>query len=254
MHVVVIHRWPEVTAELVQTLADALEVAAYDARQRLTGGGPAVAASFADPQEARKLAEKLQRGGFAWFVIDAAAVRSGNDRFVARRFELGGAALRVESGDGRRADIAYGEIDLLLPATSVAGHTESRTVTERKFSIGRTLLAGGVPLTKKVKHQEEVSTEDRDELLHLYAGSRPPFVFHRNGMVYDGLGAAMKLSRELNFAYLAGELRRLSPAAVYDERLRHRAGQARLLGPTLNPETNLDLAVEILARSLRRAG
>ena len=37
MHLVVIHRWPEVTAELAQALAAALEVTAYDARQRLVG-------------------------------------------------------------------------------------------------------------------------------------------------------------------------------------------------------------------------
>ena len=32
----------------------------------------------------------------------------------------------------------------------------------------------------------------------------------------------------------------------------NRVGQVRLLGPALNPETSLDLAAEILARSLRR--
>jgi hypothetical protein len=254
MHVVAIHGWQEETAELAQALATALEVTAFDARQRLIGGGPAVVASFADPHQARTLAEKLQHCGFAGFVVDAAAVRSGGAHFAVRRFELGGGTLRVEAGDGRRAEIAYGEIDLLLSGTCIAGHTETRTVTDRKFSMGRTLLAGGVPLTKKVKHQEEVTTEEREEALYLCAGSRPPIVFHQNSMVYDGLGGAMKLSRELNFAYLTSELRRLSPAAVYDERLRKRAGQVRLLGPALNPETNLDLAVEILARSLRRAG
>jgi len=55
----------------------------------------------------------------------------------------------------------------------------------------------------------------------------------------------------LNFAYLASELRRHSPQAVYDDRLLNRVGQVRLLGPVQNPETNLDLAAEILAQSLR---
>lgn len=254
MHVVVIHRWPEVTAELAQALAAALEVTAFDARQRLIGGGPAVVGSFADSHQARALAEKLQKSGFAGFVLDALAVRSSAGRFVVRRFELGEGALRIEAADGRRGEIAYGEIDLLLPCTCIAGHTESRTVTERKFSMGRTLLAGGVPLTKKVNRREEVTTEEREEALYLFAGRRPPVVLPQNGLAYDGLGAAMELSRELNFAYLKSELRRLSPDAVHDDRLLKRPGQVRLLGPALNPETNLDLAVSILARSLRRAG
>jgi hypothetical protein len=67
-------------------------------------------------------------------------------------------------------------------------------------------------------------------------------------MVYDGLGAKMNPSREMNFNALVAELRLRCPAAFYDDRLLNRAGQPRLLGPLLRPEANLDLAVEILAR------
>jgi hypothetical protein len=107
-------------------------------------------------------------------------------------------------------------------------------------------------MTKKIEHKEEVSTEERGKVLYLYAGQRQPVFFSQNGMTYDGFGPAMKMSRELNFAFLTSELRRLSPKAIYDDRLVNRAGQVRVLGPALNPETNLDLASEILARTLRR--
>jgi hypothetical protein len=112
-------------------------------------------------------------------------------------------------------------------------------------------MAGGIPMSRKVERQEEVTIEERSKVLYLYAGNRLPVVFSQNHMIYDGLGAAMKLTRELNFTYLISELRRLSPGAVYDDCLRNRAGLVRLLGPALDPETNLDLAVEILSRSLR---
>lgn len=46
-------------------------------------------------------------------------------------------------------------------------------------------------------------------------------------------------------------VRRLAAQARYDDRLLQRAGQARMLGPALNPESHLDLACEILARTLR---
>lgn len=252
MHVVVIHRWQEETAELVQALAVALGITAYEMRQRMIGGGPAVVAGFADPQQARTLSAKLNQSGIATLIIDADAVRSKAGRFVVRRFELKEWLLRIEAGDGQCAEIAYGDIDLLLPGTRILGQSETITVTERKFSLGRTILSGGIPLTKKVERQEEVNKEERENILYLYAGERPPVVLSQSGMVYDGLGAAMKLSRELNFAYLASELRRLCPAAGYDDRLLKRLGQVRLLGPAQNPETNLDLAFEILARSLRR--
>jgi hypothetical protein len=251
MHIVVIHGWKEETTELVQAISSALGIMDFEARQRMIGNGPAVVANFADPQQALTLAEKLNQNKIATLVVDVTAVRNRAGHFIVRRFELNEGSMRIETGDRHSAEIPYGEIDLLLPSTSIVEHSETKTVTERRLSVGKTILSGGIPMSKKVKRQEEVTTEERMKVLYLYAGNRLPIVFSQNGMIYDGLGAAMKLSRELNFTYLISELRRLSPGAVYDDRLRNRVGLARLLGPTQNPETNLDLAVEILARSLR---
>ncbi len=251
MYVVAIHGWQEESAELVQGVSSALGITAYEVRQRMAGGGPAVVASHGDPDQVRALAARLNEAGVATLVVDVAAVRNRADIFFVQRFELGEGALRIETGNGQRAEIPYGEIDLLLPAIGITGTTEIKTITERKFSLGRTLMAGGLPMTKKVTRQEEVTSEERQKFLFLYAGDRPPVVFSQDGMSYDGLGPDMKFSRELNFAYLTGELRRLTPGAVFDERLLRLAAQAKLLGPSLNPETNLALAVEILARSLR---
>jgi hypothetical protein len=252
MHVVVIHGWKEETTGLVQAISDALGITVFEARQRLIGGGPAVAASFADPEQAFALSKKLNQSGIATLVVDAAEARSRAGYFIVRRFELNESSLRIETSDRQRAEIANGEIDLLLAATSIVRSAEKKTVTERKLSVGKTILAGGIPLSKKVKHEEEMTTEERSKVLYLYAGNRVPIVFNQDGMIYDGLGAAMQLSREQNFTYLISELRRLSPRAVYDDRLLKRVGLVRLLGPALDPETNLDLAIDILARSLRQ--
>ena len=252
MHVVAICSWKEETAELVQALASILGITAFEARPRLIGKGPAVVASFADAETAQALAKKLGQVGFSTLIVDTVAVRSSAGRFLVRRFQFNKWSLLIETSSGQQEEILYEEVALLLPSTSIAGTSELKTVTERKFSLGKTLLAGGIPMMSKVEHQEEVTNEERGKVLYLYAGKRPPVVFSLNGMNYDGFGAEMKLSRELNFAHLISELRRFCPEAGYDDRLLNRPGQARLLGPTLNPETNLDLAAEILARSLRR--
>jgi len=252
VHVVVIHGWKVETPELAQAISNVLGITAFEARQLLLGGGPTVAAGFADPQQALVLAQKLNQSGIATMVVDATAARSRAGYFIVRRFELDESSLRVETGDGQRAEIPYGEIDVLLPATGIVEYTETKTVTERKFSLGKTILSGGIPLSKKVKHHEKVATEERKKVLYLYAGRRQqPVILSQDGMIYDGLGAAMQLSRELNYTYVISELRRRTPGAAYDDRLLKRVGQVRLLGPALDPETNLDLAAEILARSLR---
>ncbi len=248
MYVVVIHSWRELTMELAQALAAALEATVFDAQQRLIGNGPTVVACFAEPQPAQKLLIKLQQAGFEGFVVDFGETLSRSEFFVVRRFELEEKAFRIKDADGNKAEIAYSGIDLLLPATRIAGHTETHTVTNRKFSMGKTLLAGGVPMTRKVKHQEVVSIEERERVLYLCSRNRPRVICTQSGMVYDGFGAEMQPSQEMNFNFLVAELRRRCPIAVYDDRLIKRAGQAKLLGPTLNPDTNLGLAVEILAR------
>jgi hypothetical protein len=250
MQVVVIHDWKQETAELVQALCAALGITPYEARQRLAGSGPAVVAHFADQGQAQALAKQLNQAGIATLIVDA-EVRGPGDSFIVRRFELGEAALRIEQADHQQAEIPYEEVDLLLPATSIVAHAEKKIVTSRKFSLGKTIMAGGIPMSKRVERQEEATTEQRGKVLYLYAGNRQPAVFSQNGLIYDGLGKAMQLTRELNFSYLTSELRRRCPRAVYDERLRNRAGLVRLLGPALDPETHLELAVEILARSLR---
>jgi hypothetical protein len=251
MHVVAIHGWSEASAELVQALAATLGITPFEVRPRLMGGGPAVVARFADPNEAGALAAKLRRCGVATLVVDADGVRR-RGRLVVRRFELGTAALHAEGVDGKCADVPYAEIDLLVLAMGITAQAETVTVTERKLNVGATLLTGGIPMMKKVERQETVQTEERQKSLFLYAGDRPALLLRQNGMTYDGLGPAMRPSRELNFAHLTAELRRLSPAAVRDERLLQRAGQVRVLGPALDPDAHLDLAAEILARSLRK--
>ena len=87
------------------------------------------------------------------------------------------------------------------------------TTGERKFSLGRAILTGGAIATKKIK-REEAAEEEREEVLHLFAGRRLPVVFAENSLHFDGMGKAMKPSREMNFLYLTTELLRLCPKAV----------------------------------------
>jgi hypothetical protein len=252
VHVVVIHGWKGETTELAQAISGSLGITAFEARQRISGGGPIVVASFADARQALVLVKKLNHSGIATLVVDTTEACSRAAYVIVRRFELNESSLRVETRNRQRAEIPYREIAVLLLATSIIEYSETKTVAERKFSLGKTILGGGIPMSKKVEHQREVATEERRRVLYLYASSRQqPIVFSQDAMTYDGLGAAMQISRELNFTHLVSELRWLSPLAVYDDRLLKRVGQVQLLGPALEPTTNLDLAAEILARSLQ---
>lgn len=253
MQLVVVHSWQQEDAVVAKIIADSLGTVVFEARQKISSGGPAVVATFATAQQAKELAGRLCQGDVPALVIDTEALRRERRLFHVRRFVLQPKALRLESFSGESCNIDYETIDLLLVAICNSGPTQlTGTETKRKFSLGKTLLAGGVPMTREVKTGNAFSVEERDETLWLYARQGAIAVLDRTAMVYDGLGDAMQFTRDLNFSFLKNELRRLAPLACYDERLLKRASLVRLLGPSLNPETDHDLAFEILARSLRR--
>lgn len=252
MHLVVVHNWQLEESAAAKIIAEILGTVAFEARQKISGGGPAVIASFADPRHAEALVVALTQNSVPAFVIDPEIVRGGAQPFHVRRFTLGAQALKLETCDGACCDVAYKTIDLLLPGICKVGELQTvGTETTRKFSLGKTLLAGGVPMTKKVSTEKAVTVAEHDEALWLYTQQNGAVVFDRTVLNYDGLGEAMQLTRELNFSYLKSELRRLAPQALYDDRLLKRAALIRVIGAALNPDTDFDLAFEILARSLR---
>ena len=255
MYLVVLHDWKMEEGAVAMFVAEKLGTVAFEARQKLAGGSPVVIATFADQDHARALVDSLSQEGLPAFLIDTEGVRKNQSACYVHRFVLGEEALKVESRDGESCEIEYGTIDLLLVAICKAGEIQTTgTETSRKFSLGKTLLAGGLPMKKQVKTEKTVTVEERDEVLWLYTHDRALFIFDRPVMNYAGLGEAMQLTRDLNFAHLKNELKRLTPGALFDDRLLKRAAMIRLLGPALNPEVEHDLAFEILSRSLRLKG
>ena len=255
MYLVVLHDWKMEAGAVAMFVAEKLGTVAFEVRQKLAGGSPVVIATFADQGHARVLVDSLSQEGLPAFLIDTVEVRKSQSAYYVHRFVLGDEALKVESRNGESCEVEYGTIDLLLVAICKAGEIQTTgTETSRKFSLGKTLLAGGLPMTKQVKTGKVVTVEERDEVLWLYTYDRALFIFDRPVMNYDGLGEAMQFTRELNFAHLKNELKRLAPGARFDDRLLKRAAMIRLLGPALNPEVDHDLAFEILSRSMRLKG
>ena len=250
MFVVAIYGWREETPEMVQSLAGALGITVFEARQRVIGGSPSVVASFADQQQARGVAEKVDRVGIKALIVDTAAVHLRHCFFIVRRFKFEDHVLKIEAHNSQQETLPYAEMELILTGTSVVGFSETKTIVEKKFSMGKTLLAGGIPMTKKVERREEVFSEESEQILYLYAHDRPTAVFSLNGINYDGFGAEIKLSRKLNFAHLNSQLHLHAPGVAFDDRLLNTSGQVRLLGSAQGREASLDLAAEILAQCL----
>ncbi|HET6582195.1 MAG TPA: hypothetical protein VFG69_02085, partial [Nannocystaceae bacterium] len=148
LHAVVIDRVTTDPGEAARAIAAVLGKTAYEVRPsvQLPGGGPAVVAVLADPEAAAAIAAGIRAIGLECAVVP---VRDPwPDMIVARRFELGAAALGVESREGTSVALPHADIDVLLRGTRQTQTKSTERVTERKIAIGRAILSGGLVNTR----------------------------------------------------------------------------------------------------------
>ena len=252
MYIVALHYAPGKGDVMAGPLADASDKTLYEARARLSDpeGGPAVVGNFAEIEPAYAFAGRLRANGLIPILLTPEEVESDARRFLVRSFEIGENAITAVSRQEQTVERSYREIDLVLRGVRLEERTEIKRTEQRKFSPSRALLTGGLVLTKTTRKAEPVTTEEREDFLHLYSGGDPPLVFRSGGLNFRSLGAELRPSTAANYSYLVETLRRALPHARYDERLVTRQGRARLLGPSLSE--NLDVATTLLARTLRQ--
>ena len=253
MHVVAIHSLKNDKEILASTLAAVLGVTIYEALTRLhaSGNGPLTVAVLAERERGVQLVERLQSAGFKASVLTAGEIESEGHARIVRRFSLGERELGVTTERGDSLSIPFQNIDLIIRGTAIVREVTTETVKNRSVSPGRAVLSGGMMITKTTRSVREVTAEERQGFVNLYAGDRSILVFREKTLVYDSLGPALRPSRVANFNYLIAELSRRCPDALYDERLLSRSGAAALLGPSLNPEEHLVVATALLAKVLR---
>ena len=256
MNVIAIHSLKNDKESLSSALAAVLGLTNYSALSRLRapGHGPLIVAVFADKERAVQLVERLQAAGFKASALTEGEIEIEDHECIVRRFSLGERELGIVTEKGESLGILFQNIDLILRGTAIDSNVTTETTKNRSVSPGRAVLSGGMMLTKTTRSVREVITEERQGFVNLYAGDSSPLVFRENRLVYDSLGPALRPSRAANFSYLVAELRRRCHAALYDERLLSRAGQAALLGPSLNPEEHIVVATALLAKVLRDKG
>ena len=253
MYIIAIDYGPGAGDALVDRLAEALDRTLYETRARLNSpeGGPAVVGNFAEIEPAWALAGRLRANEIPPILLMPEDVESDAHRFFVRSFALGEAGLTAFSRQSQIAELAFGEVELILRGARIRERTEWKHNEERKFSPVRAVVTGGMVITKTTRTAEPVTTAEREDFVHLYAVGSPALVFRADALNYRSLGPALQPSAMANFETLVDSLRRSLPRARYDERLMNRQARARALGPSLT-ENHLDVAVSLLARVLRR--
>jgi hypothetical protein len=256
VHIVAIDYAPEDAERLAEPLAYALDRTLFEARSRLSDplGGPTVVGSFSEETGATICSRHLRDGGIAVTILTSREVETEGARFAVRGFRLDARELVVTARHGRELAVPYGDIELLVRGTLFTPRAEMQVVEQRRFSPTRTLLSGGLIMTKKTRTVRPIAMEEREGFLQVYARGAeepPPLVFREAGLNYQALGPDLQPSTGANFAHFIELLRQRAPQARYDERLIDKPGRARVLGPSLSTDRHLDVALTLLARVLR---
>ena len=235
-------------------LAADIGASAYDARLLLAPGAPVVVRTTADRAAALYLLAKLRARGLAAVACDAAAVVASADMVAMRRPRLAETVLTLEDRPGEA--LPYDDILVMIPAVH-RGRAETTTQTrEKKLSVSRALVTGGVSLTKTVKTDTHAATEARESVLYVFRRSgATPWILREQGTNWSAAGIPLAPSASENFRLAVARLRSLAQGAAFDERLATRKAAERMAmsGNTASTtvrsssEAGVDLLAHLLA-------
>jgi hypothetical protein len=200
-------------------LAADLGTTPYDTGLLLRSPPPVLLLRTDDRARALTLLTRLRERGHEAVACDAAAVVAADDMFHGRapRFEVD--ALEVTAGSGEAERVAWVDVVALVRAMHRTRTEHVEKSSERKFSLGRAAMSGGVLLTKSVTQTTKHASEEREQVLYVFRRGGSPLFFTQSRTRYEGLGADLRPSQIENFSTLIRLLRERAPNAVYDERL-----------------------------------
>lgn len=227
--------------------ARAVGLPEVDLRMRAQGVLPKVIHTDVDVERAGRLALALRENGADAFLLDALTVGQST-RMYARSLVWLADGFAAVDGLGVQHPCPYVAIRLVQKGRVV--HTESSEVTrtEKKFSVGRAVLSGGLMLTKGVQKKELQTRENRVAMLLVQrkdGGGEIAIVEGHHDFRF--LGAQMSPTSMVNLERTLGELRKRAPSLRYDDRAFR---QAFLLGVPSAGVDQTELAFALVAAAV----
>jgi hypothetical protein len=269
MYVVALAEWKAAADVVATELALDLGINVYEARLMLASGTPALLRSTSDKAQALDLATRLRERGHDVAFCDTSEVVLSRAMTSMRRFRLGPTCIEIDAGPslahaGAPPDrLPYDDIGPLIAAVHrkrVANEGES---SDRKLSVGRAIMSGGIVMTKTVKRETRSTTEDREQVLYVFRRSdAQPWILREHGTNWIGHGRPLAPTAAQNFRIASQALRERAPRAPYDDRLVGRKSAPERMAvvggmagatTTTTSETGVDLLAHLLALSITHA-
>jgi hypothetical protein len=242
-------------------LASDLGVTAYEARLLLAPGIPAVVQKTSDKPQALDLLGRLRARRHGAIACDTSAVASSRQMASMRRFRLGPEGVSLDDDPG--AQLPYHDVLALVAAVHRRHIVQYGESKDRKLSVGRAVLTGGLVTSQIIKRDTHAATDERDPVLYMFRRSAgTPWILREHGTHWGGLGRPVAPSAGDNFRAAVGVLRERVPDAVYDDRLVARklapqrvtlAGDRETTTVTTSSEDGVDLLAHLVALWIARS-
>lgn len=256
MYVVAVTRWARPLEQEVGALSPLLGMAPYDLKLRLGGPLPVLFAREPDAARARQLLATLRGRGHGAVACDVARVADSAEMTCPRTYAFEPAAFAGESPEWGRREMPYAEVAGLIHASAATFEQTSSVTKQRKFSLGRAALTGGIAMRKTTTTEKRSQAEEREQVLYVIRNdARDPWLLRESRLRHLGLGDRIRPTSAENFATLVELLRERAPQALYDDALRRRPRKAdgvSVSGTTAHKVTEVsnasetDLAVHLI--------
>jgi hypothetical protein len=217
MHLVATVQPVPALEQAVASLIETAGMTAAEARMRLAPEPPALLARL-PPDRAAAMVAALGRVGAKALALDE-DVPSDAERFQVRSFVFDEAGARFTARSGETLQLGWEAVRLVLRGVRAERMTTAHTESTRQFSLGRTVLTGGLVMTKKTTSTVHGHGESSEQfvLVHGEAGER--VLLAEGTLEFSGLGPLLQPSRTANVGVIAGELKRHATRAFHDDRL-----------------------------------
>jgi hypothetical protein len=180
MHVVAIARLATSVEQEAQALAARNRTLAYEERQKLSAGLPAIVMSTPDEARAAALLADLRTRGHGALQCESSAVVAATAMTALRRFRFEDDALVAEAGSGDLR-LPWADVAALLRATHRTRTSTTNVVTEKRLAIGKAIATGGLVATATSKRDVVTRTDDSEPVLYLFRRSgQPPWLLSQN--------------------------------------------------------------------------
>lgn len=222
MHLVALTRFPRDRSldQDLQWLAQLMGMLPYEARLRLSSGLPVILTRGIALNVAQQNLSALRAHGFGAVAIDEAAAPSSEHAQVAASFELADGELRVAARANQSSVIRYPQLIACVRAIEVSEEEQATETVEKKFSLGRTALSGGLMTSKTVRKSINKKSGEHEQVAYLFRhDSSEPLMLRERALSYAGLGSERGHSAAESLSRLIAALRQRAPNMLVDDRL-----------------------------------